>query len=366
MLDCKNITSLYVHIPFCKHICSYCDFTKLFYIEEYATKYIEQLFKEIDSYNLSQLKTIYVGGGTPTALNDHLFESLLKKLSVLLSDDYEFCVEANVENLSSSKLEIMKRYGVNRLSIGVQSSHDKILKLAGRMHNFADTKNVIALAKEYGFSNINVDLMFGFPGETINDLIADLNNIVSLDTNHISIYSLTIGKHTKFYNDNVKEQNSDESALFYETVVSFLREHGYKRYEVSNFAKPNFYSKHNTVYWKNQNYVGVGLGACGYIENIRYENTKNISKYLSGEYISEKEELSSNEIIEEYLLTNLRLEDGFLLSDFKNKFGKDFLEEYKDKIETLKKDNLVVIENDIFKVTDQGMLLLNRVLVTLL
>ena len=174
----NKVKSLYIHIPFCSHICAYCDFTKLIYNEEFAKKYVDVLLTEISSYNLGKMETIYVGGGTPTSLNDFDFERILRHISPLLEKDGEFTIEANVENLTVDKLSLMKQYGVNRLSIGVESTNDKILKSINRHHSFKEAKEAVELAKKMGFDNINVDLIYGLPGQTLDMLKTDLENII--------------------------------------------------------------------------------------------------------------------------------------------------------------------------------------------
>ena len=362
----NNPKSLYVHIPFCSHICEYCDFTKLFYNQKFIEPYLKALFSEIDSYNIDKYDTIYVGGGTPTSLCDDDFEILLKKLKPLLNENGEFSVEANVENLSLEKLLIMKKYGVNRLSIGVESTNDKRLKEIGRHHSFLDAVKAVNLAKENGFNNINVDLIYGFKGETIFDLKDDLKNILALETSHISIYSLIIEKGSMLFNKGYKEQNEDDSRLYYETILKTLRENGYTRYEVSNFAKEGKYSRHNLTYWKDNEYVGVGLGASGYVHNVRYTNTKNLSKYISGEFIAEQEFIDKNKELEDYLLCNLRLEEGFSRKDFLLRFNEDFVDMFSSKLVSLTKSNLLLIYDDKIKLTDEGILLLDFVLEKLL
>ena len=362
----KKIDALYVHIPFCEHICAYCDFTKLFYNKRFSEPYLKALFKEIDSYNIKKVKTIYIGGGTPTSLAFDELDSLLAKISPLLDNGGEFSVEANVENLSEDKLRLLKKYGVNRLSVGVEATSEKALKLLNRKHSFADVKKVIAKARTLGFDNINVDLIYGYPFQSLDDLKDDLENILSLKTEHISIYSLTVEKGTIFANTNTEEQDEEQSRLYYEEILKTLRRHGYKRYEVSNFALPGYFSKHNLTYWKDEPYFGVGLGASGYIDNYRYTNTKNLTKYIDGEYIEEKEELSKDEEIEDFLLTNLRLEDGFKASTFKERFNVDFLGMFSYKAKKLIDNKLLNVIDDTIKLSDEGMMLLNRVLLELL
>ena len=358
--------SLYIHIPFCAHICKYCDFTKLFYNEKFAKQYVQALLKEIDSYNINKVKTIYIGGGTPTSLDDTDFETILKKVKPFLEEGGEFTVEGNVENISIAKLEIMNRYGVTRLSIGVESTQNSRLKEIGRSHTYEDAVKVVNEAKKYGFDSINVDLIYGFKGQSKADLEKDLENILALDTDHISIYSLIVSPGTVFYNQKYKEQNQEESREFYDLILSTLRGHGYKRYEISNFARNEKYSKHNLTYWHDLEYIGIGLGASGYLNGIRYENTKNLDKYLSGDIIDSKEEIGIEQDVTYYLLTNLRLEDGFLRSDFKNRFGIDFVDKFTLKLDRFIDSKDLIIDEKRVRLSDSGLMIMDYFLVNIL
>lgn len=360
-LNVNKAKSIYIHIPFCEHICAYCDFTKLIYNERFAKDYVDVLLYEIDSYSPGKMDTIYIGGGTPTSLCDEDFERILKKVSILLNEGGEFSVEANVENLSKEKLLLMKKYGVNRLSIGVESTHDNILKEINRHHTFYDAINKVRLAKEMGFSRINVDLIYGLPNQKKTLLVEDLKNLLSLDVGHISIYSLSVNPGSMFYNRGIKELDQDESREQYDLILETLREHGYKRYEISNFARKKEYSRHNLTYWRDLPYIGVGLGASGYIGNIRYTNTRSLSEYLKGNYITFKEEIDEKRHLEDYLMLNLRLEDGFKLKDFEETFGYSFKDKFADVVD----QSLIVIDDETVRLTDDGLMILDRVLLKL-
>ena len=365
MTNSINNKSLYIHIPFCEHLCPYCDFTKLFYFEKFSKPYLDALFKEIDSYHLSKMETIYIGGGTPTSLSDDEFEKLLKKVSNLLEDGGEFTCEANVENLTRAKLEIMARYGVNRLSIGIQSSRDERLSQIGRFHTFEKAKEVVSMAHSLGFNNINVDLMYGFPGQTLEEIKEDVKNILKLNTEHVSIYSLIVSPGTLFFKKNIKEQNQDDSRLFYDTILQMMRDAGFERYEISNFSKPGFKSRHNLVYWHNKEYCGVGLGASGYLNGIRYKNTEKLDEYLKGNFVSEKETVDQKAKREYFLMTHLRLKEGFSLEEYKKEFGTDFIEEYKDIVDDYKKRQLAVIQDGNFAFTDEGLIIMDSLILPL-
>ena len=354
--------NLYIHIPFCSHICSYCDFCKLIYDEKMASKYINELLKEIDSYKLENLETIYVGGGTPSSLSLELLELLLKKIQPLLKSEYEFTFECNFENTSLEKLILLKKYGVNRLSFGVQSLDNDILKSLNRYHTRENVIDIISKAKEIGFNNINIDLIYGLPNVDSNKLQNDLEEFIKLDIQHISTYSLTISPNTLFYIKNIKEVDDETSRKLYDLIFNFLEEHGYKRYEVSNFAKEGFESKHNQVYWNNENYVGVGLGASGYLKDIRYQNTRSINKYLSGEYIFEKEKVSYKDNINYFLMLKLRKVEGFKIQEIQDICNKEDFEHIMNSINLFVNRGLIKIKDYQVSCTNEGMMLLDIIL----
>lgn len=358
--------SLYIHIPFCEHICTYCDFTKLFYNEKFESLYLEALEKEISLKVKNKIFTLYFGGGTPTALSDKGFERILSFAAKYLEENYEFTVEANVENLTESKLDIMKRCGVNRLSIGVQSTNNALLEKIGRHHSFEDAQKAVFLAKSKGFCNINIDLIYGFKNQSLNDLRKDLENFIKFDIDHISIYSLIVEKGSILFNQKYQTQKEEESRKFYEFIVEFLRIHGYERYEISNFARNKKYSAHNLTYWRNQEYYGCGLGASGYENGVRYENTKSLLEYLKGNYVSSKEKVGKKELEEYYLITNLRLEQGFSKTEYKKLFGENFIDKYERKIKELFLQSYFDLTNDRIKLTDEGLIILDFVLLKLL
>lgn len=359
--------SLYVHIPFCAHICGYCDFTKVLYQEEWAFSYVSRLKEQLDSLQIERpLKTVYVGGGTPTALSSSLLREILSKLSSYLNkNDYEFTVEANPENLDDEKLSIMRECGVNRLSIGVESTHLKFLKLMGRPHTFEEAKEKVELAKKHGFTNISCDLIYGLPTETLKDIKQDVAGLLSLDVPHLSTYCLSVNPGTVWHNKGYKEMDDGDAADQYDLILNEFRKAGYKRYEVSNFAKPGYESRHNLVYWRDEEYYAAGLGASGYLNDERFTFTKNLLSYLKGSFEGERETLSSKDKKEEFFLTHLRLEEGFSDADYMKRFGVSFFEEYKEQFKSLKFDGLLLSEANRVHCTDKGMLLLDRVLISL-
>lgn len=366
MAKMNNPKALYIHIPFCDHICLYCDFTKLFYFKKYEKPYLDSLIKEIESYKINRVKTLYFGGGTPTSLSDEGFKRILTYAKQYLDDDYEFTVEANVENLTEAKLKIMKEAGVNRLSIGVQSTSNELLKEIGRFHTFDDAKAIISKAKELGFNNINIDLIYGFENETIEQLRKDLEEFVNLDIDHISIYSLIVEPGSILFAKGKKAQNEADSRKYYDEILSYLRKNGYERYEISNFARNKKYSKHNMTYWKNEEYYGCGLGASGYVDGVRYQNTKSLAKYLNLNFVNDREKVSEKTKLEYFLITNLRLENGFSRERFVEEFGFDFVDHFKDKINEFSLEDLFDISESQIKLNDEGLMLMDFVVLKLL
>ena len=355
----NNISSLYIHIPFCQYICSYCDFPKLQYFRNFALDYLKVLKQELENRVTNKdLKTIYVGGGTPTSLDDDLFLELLEMIKPYSNKVEEYTFEANPDSLSENKIQMMKKYGVNRLSLGVESTNDDILRILNRKHSFEQVKNCVLNAKKAGISNINVDLILGLPNVSKALLKKDLENLLSLDPAHISTYSLTVHPHTLFYLNKVKEPEEDFAYELYEMVDTILKENGYIHYEVSNFAKPGKESKHNYVYWDNEQYFGIGLGAAGYIDDVRYKNTTNLSEYLKGNFEEEHEIVSEIDKKEYQVILGLRTIKGLDI-DFVNKEKMDVVDSYIQR-GYLKKENNRLIP------TFNGMMLLDRIILDLL
>lgn len=357
-------SSLYIHIPFCEHICHYCDFPKLQYFTSLAEKYLEMLQEELTSSNINHsLKTIYIGGGTPTSLEDHLFEKLLNMLQPYSKDVEEFTIEANPESLSIKKLTMLKKYGVNRISLGVESTDDKILALLNRHHAFNDVKTAIRHARKLGFNNINVDLILGLPQVTKNMLLQDINSLIDLEVEHISCYSLSIHPHTKFYLDGIKEVSDDYSRELYDLIANQLTEAGFIHYEVSNWAKPGRFSLHNLTYWKDDQYYGIGLGASGFVDKYRYRNTNSINQYNNGQFLGSKELVTYEDDKVYYLMLSLRTILGLSFDEYQKRFGEDFLSIHQPSITSFINEGLLKIEDNHLIPTYEGMMILDQIVV---
>lgn len=363
----NKINSLYVHVPFCEHICAYCDFPKLIKNSKFIEPYLKALLHELDSKNIDKVKTIYIGGGTPTSLDINHLELLLSKLNKFLDKEYEFTIESNIESLSLNKINILKKYGINRISLGIQSFNNDVLTYLGRKHNKEQCINLVKLLKDNGFTNINCDLIYGTEISTLEQIKEDLDILLSLDITHISTYSLIIEPNTVLYNKGTKELDDNKLREQYDFILSYLNKYGFNRYEVSNFSKGNVYeSKHNLTYWKNEQYYACGLGASGYENNIRYQNTKNINEYIKYNFIDSKEYVDLESDKQYFLITNLRLKEGFLLEDYQNRYNEKFLDIYKDKVNKLINDGLLMVENNSIFPTDDGIMLLDTILRTLI
>ena len=322
-------TSCYIHIPFCDNICTYCDFCKRYNNKEIIDKYLKALEKDIkENYKGEKLKTIYIGGGTPSCLNINSLNKLMSIVKLInLDSNYEFTFECNPESVTEEKLVLLKNNGVNRISLGVESTNNRLLKYLGRTHSFELVQEKVKLIKKY-INNINVDLIYALPNETIIDLKNDLHNIVKLNVNHVSTYSLEIHDNTILGIKKTKNISDDLDSDMYNIICDFLKENGYTHYEISNFCKDNTYSRHNMVYWKNEEYYGFGLGASGYVNNIRYDNTRSMYKYINGIRILNEEKLRKQDKISYELILGFRLINGINKKEFKEKYGVELMNQY--------------------------------------
>ena len=349
--------SVYIHIPFCNNICSYCDFPKVYYHKKWIDDYLNSLNKEIDlRYKGELIDTIYIGGGTPSSLELEELEKLFKIIKKINSNYKEFTIECNLDSLTKEKIDLFKKNNINRISIGIESFNESNLKFLNRK---LINLELIEYMKEIGINNINVDLIYALPNESKKTLIKDIDLILELDIPHISTYSLIIEPNTVLYNNNNKNIDDNLDLEMYNIICSKLKD--YNHYEISNFAKERYESKHNLTYWNNEHYYGFGMGASGYIDNIRYTNTKSINKYIEGNYIYEEEKLSIKEIMENEMILGLRKLEGVNLSNFKKKYNKN-VEEIFD-IEKLLKEGKLIIENDHIKIPHEYLYVSNEILI---
>ena len=319
------IKACYIHIPFCKNICSYCDFCKNYYNENIVNNYLEALKKEIiNDYKNEELDTLYVGGGTPSSLSYNNLNKLFNIFSILkLAKDYEFTFECNYEDITEELLNILTKNKVNRLSIGIQSFNEGFSKILNRKINKEEMIKKIELAKQY-FDNINIDLMYAISNQSLKDLKNDLEELIKLDISHVSTYALIVEEHTKLGIKSIEEVSDDIQNKMYYTICDFFNKHGYEHYELSNFAKKGYYSKHNLTYWNNENYYGFGAGASGFIGNKRYDNTKSILNYINGKRKAYEEEVDKETLIKDEVMLNLRMIKGINKKEFKIKYNLSF------------------------------------------
>ncbi len=370
------IQSAYIHIPFCHHICHYCDFNKVFFKQQPVDEYIEMLIKEIHhaaQKNEHQLKTIFIGGGTPTALSTSQLNRLMEGIRfnlISVNEPVEFAVEANPGELTSEKLKVLKNAGVNRLSIGVQSFNDKLLHRIGRVHRKEDVFRTIELAEQIGFDNMSIDLMYGLPGQTIDDFKESLETAFSLNVKHFSAYSLIVEPKTVFYNLMQKGKltlpQQDEEAQMYELAMEQMEKHGFNQYEISNYAKAGYESQHNLTYWNNDYYFGFGAGAHGYMNGVRTSNIGPIKKYI--ERIKQKGEafhiqitISKEEAMEEEMFLGLRKTTGISKEKFYKKFGVQVDHIFSSPIDKLVDLDLIINDENGIRLTHKGKLLGNEV-----
>ena len=319
------IKSVYIHIPFCDSICSYCDFCKFLKNDQWIDKYLNSLNSEIKTkYKGEKLETIYIGGGTPSCLNIEQLNKLFNIIKIFnKSKSIEFTFECNIENITEEKLKLLYDNGVNRLSIGIQTFNEKYLKFLNRNHTKEDILKKITLAKKIGFKNINIDLIYALPKQTLKELENDIEEFLKLDITHISTYSLIIEPNTKIYIENNENIDDNLDYEMYKLICDKLKSNGYNHYEISNFSKEGYESKHNLTYWNNNEYYGFGLGASGYIDNFRYDNTRSFNKYINGDYIKESHLLDMNETMENEFILGFRKINGINKEIFKNKYNKD-------------------------------------------
>ncbi|MCV9884913.1 radical SAM family heme chaperone HemW [Metabacillus halosaccharovorans] len=369
--------SAYIHIPFCHHICHYCDFNKVFFKQQPVDEYIEMVIKEMHHRSeISRehpLKTIFIGGGTPTALSakqlDRLFEGIT---SELLTENQlvEFAVEANPGELTEEKLSVLKNAGVNRLSIGVQSFDDELLKEIGRVHRTEDVFRTVHQAEKSGFDNISLDLMYALPGQTVEQFKKTLQTAFTLNVKHYSAYSLIIEPKTVFYNLMQKGRLSlppqEQEAIMYELAMEEMEKQGFKQYEISNYAIPGYESNHNITYWNNEYYYGFGAGAHGYEDGIRTSNIGPVKKYMEnvlelGSAFQSQHQVSMEEAMEEEMFLGLRKVEGVYKERFFGKFNLTLESKFGEQIKQLVHKGLLVdTEKSIF-LTRKGKLLGNEV-----
>lgn len=369
---------IYIHIPFCVKKCEYCDFISYPNKLELQEKYVKKLIGEIEDnrYLLknSNVTTIYIGGGTPSIINPVFIENILYKIyeisNIKDKNNIEITIEVNPGTTTKNNLQMYRSCGINRLSIGLQSTNNELLKTIGRIHNYEEFFNTYKWAVEAKFCNINVDLMLGLPNQSILDIKKSLQNIVTLKPSpkHISVYSLIVEEDTKIEqrinSGELKLPEEDEERRQYHYVKNFLELNGYNHYEISNFAVSGYESKHNMNCWEQKQYVGIGLAAHSYIKGCRYSNTCDLEKYLNSRSKDVKviqEEQNFEDMKKEYMLLGLRKIDGISINRFKEKFGENPIYIFRNELQKLVGEGLIVVDLDNIKLTNKGLDLANLV-----
>ena len=354
--------AIYIHIPFCNSICTYGDFCKLYYDKKFINDYLNSLNNEIRmNYNGEKVSTIYIGGGTPSTLDIEELKYLFKIIEIIdKSELVEYTIECNIEDLKFEKLKLFKENGINRLSIGVQSFNDKIIKILGRNHNKKMVIDMIGEAKRIGFNNINIDLIYGIYGQTLDDLNNDIKEFIKLDIPHVSFYSLIIEPHTKLYIDSFKEIDEDLNIQMYERINQVLKDNKYIHYEISNYAKEGYESKHNLVIGNNEHNYGFGLGASSYVYNVRYDNTRNIKAYINQNYVADKNILTKLETMQNEMILGLRLKNGINKDLFYKKYNKRVADIFD--IDKLLQDGHLIDKNNFLYIPEDKWFVSNSIL----
>ena len=382
----KNV-GLYIHIPFCKQKCQYCDFKSYAGKEKFIDTYIRWLEFELKGVgegnrldyennldDLAVVKSIYIGGGTPSFIDGKYIEEILSIANeyYTVDDNAEITIEVNPGTIDKDKFETYLRNGINRISIGLQSTHNRLLKELGRIHTYEDFLNTYNLARNVGFKNINVDLMLGLPNQSLQDLEESLKEIIKLNPEHISVYSLIIEEGTLFYkklemNEIVLPDDELERKMYWVTKKE-LENAGYIHYEISNFAKPGFESKHNLSCWNQEEYIGIGVAAHSYTNDVRYSNIDSIEEYIKNyEEDNETDNFVFHEKqtkiskMKEFMMLGLRKIQGIRIQDFKNKFGENPIYLYRKELEKIVNEGLLEIDGDVIKLTNKGIDLANLV-----
>ncbi|MFU0825376.1 radical SAM family heme chaperone HemW [Clostridium sp.] len=363
--------ALYIHIPFCKQKCLYCDFPSFCGKETQMISYAEALSKELDSVD-KRIKTIFVGGGTPTYLSLEAWNIVKRSIDKLnKTSDLEFTVEGNPGTFSEEKLKLFKSMGVNRLSIGLQAWQDSHLKSIGRIHSKDEFINSFSMARKLGFKNINVDLMFGLPNQSLDEWKETLDEVTRLEPEHLSCYSLIVEEGTPFYKSyeenklNLPEEELEREMYHY--TLKFLKSKGYNQYEISNFSKKNRECKHNLVYWSLDEYLGCGSSAHSYIDGYRFRNEDNIEKYIQdinnrGTAVVEKNKNSLQDNMEEFMFMGLRKIDGISMKDFQERFNTSIFNVYKDVIEKYKNKGMIIEKGDRIFLSPRGIEISNFIM----
>lgn len=352
--------AVYLHVPFCDSICAYCDFCRIITNEDTKRKWMAQIIEEIKQKNIHEADTLYFGGGTPSSLTCEQFE----KIASLFNVNKEFTVECNPESLDLEKIQLYKKLGVNRISLGVQTFNDRLLEVINRKHRKEDIFQVIQLLKENGIDNISIDLMYALPEQSLKDVKKDLEIFLDLDIKHLSIYSLQIEENSIFGRQNLKPVDEDIEADMYELICRTMEKAGYLHYEISSFCKPGYHSRHNLAYWQDEDFIGLGCGASGKENNVRYDNTRSLKTYIeSGANPYIYEETQKDKAFNAIMMA-LRTTFGLDIQKWNQRYDQDFIKKYQNILD--KYHDVLKLENGILYPSREAMEILNTILVDFL
>ncbi len=361
------MTALYIHIPFCEKKCFYCSFVVTIAQQQRMDAYVDCLEKEMQRYRGQRLKTIYLGGGTPTLLDQSQLRRIIEAIrkTFLFDRETELTIEANPEGVDLEKAYLLLDLGVNRISLGTQSFHDHYLKFLGRCHDARMAVETFTVLRKAGFKNINVDLMYSFPRQTMEEIESDVGKLIEFASEHVSLYTLTVDPHSRFHAKKMAESENHLQAEQYERVVGLLAKAGLPQYEVSNFARPGQESRHNLIYWTGGNYIGIGVGAHSHQDGERRWNIAHLPEYIAclqtgGDPMEGFERLSREERLVETLLFGLRMNRGIHLQQLQNQLGCVLPGEKMHTLQTFIEGGWLIGENDLLKATDKGRLVLDE------
>lgn len=357
--------SAYVHVPFCRSICAYCDFARWGYQESLAWDWLKQIEKECKEKLQAPLRTLYIGGGTPNALTAVQLDALLALFDAWRREGMEYTIEANPELADETFFTICQRHGVNRLSFGVQSFHDDLLQRMGRKHTAEQVKKTLALAHAHGIHNVSIDLMYALPDQTMAMWLEDLHTALTLPISHISLYSLTIEENSVFGKRGVQKGEDELEYQMYAAAIDVLQRHGFSQYEVANFAKAGAFAKHNLVYWNYENFHGIGCGASGKEDAGRYDNTRSLKHYLQAGADAQWTLLDRKEQMFEAVMMGLRLRSGIDLDAFAKRFGTRLEDHFASALQKHLGDRLLIEEGHLHT-SVQGQFVLHDILVDFL
>lgn len=353
--------ALYVHIPFCDHICGYCDFTRFHYARQISDQFMIRLIQQINTLP-GDLKTIYVGGGTPTSLENDQLEALLKALKPKLADEYEWTFEGNPENLTEENVQMLHDYGVNRMSLGVQTTHDDLLEKIGRHHKFYDVEVGVKLLRKIGIENISLDLMYGLPGQSLESFESSMRDVIALKPDHVSIYALTVEPNSLFGRRGIQPVPIELETEMFLSCIQLMESAGYEQYEISNFALPGSRSQHNQVYWRYEDFYALGPGSSLKHNHQRKTRTTKLGMYLKEDAYHEVIDLTLEDEMFEFMMMGLRLKDGVAYSRFQERFGVALEDVFADAISEGVSRKLLYKSDDVLKTTFEGFVMLDDTL----